>query len=262
MSSLFSDPPFPRGATLLAGETIELDPSGNPIAGTEIVGTVKVFQDVQPYTGTAAIRNSNRLVYCIAARYIGTATLNANNSGADKGKVYVMSRRGPLVSFTDTAVAADVTDGRTVGVLDEYLNSEVRTNDIVWLVVKGPTSIQKANDQSIPGGLGVEVSSGLVVRKATQANMIGQCIDAAIPFAASTTNTSTNVTVASTAGIVAGSPVTGTGIPAGATVASITNATTFVLSAAATATGTPTIFIGGPLLTATTCRVNLHSAQI
>jgi hypothetical protein len=53
-----------------------------------------------------------------------------------------------------------------------------------------------------------------------------------------TTNTSTTVSGGDTTGIQVGQPVSGTGIPTGATVASITNSTTFVLSAAATATNT------------------------
>ena len=53
-----------------------------------------------------------------------------------------------------------------------------------------------------------------------------------------TTNTDATVTTASTADLRAGKGVTGTGIAAGATIASVTNATTFELSAAATAAGT------------------------
>lgn len=61
---------------------------------------------------------------------------------------------------------------------------------------------------------------------------------------AATTSASTSVTVPSTTHIRAGMKVSGTGIPALATVASVTNSTTFVLSAAATATGTPVLTIG------------------
>ena len=53
-----------------------------------------------------------------------------------------------------------------------------------------------------------------------------------------TTNTDATVTTADTSDLRAGTGVTGTGIAAGATIASITNATTFELSAAATASGT------------------------
>lgn len=53
---------------------------------------------------------------------------------------------------------------------------------------------------------------------------------------ATTTNGSANVTNADTTGLVAGMSISGTGIPIGATILSITNSTTFVLSANATAT--------------------------
>ncbi len=61
---------------------------------------------------------------------------------------------------------------------------------------------------------------------------------------ASTTNADATVTVTSTAGLQKYMRVYGTGIPAGAYIASITDATTFELSAAATATGTPTLRLG------------------
>jgi len=53
-----------------------------------------------------------------------------------------------------------------------------------------------------------------------------------------TTNTSTTVTDTSIQATDVGRTVTGTGIPAGATISSVTPGTSFVLSAAATATGT------------------------
>ena len=53
-----------------------------------------------------------------------------------------------------------------------------------------------------------------------------------------TTSGSTTATMADTSVLVAGCTISGTGIPASATVASITNTTTFELSAPATATGT------------------------
>jgi len=56
-----------------------------------------------------------------------------------------------------------------------------------------------------------------------------------------TTSTSTTVTMASTSGVFAGQPVSGTGIPANATVVSVTANTSIVISAAATASGTVTL---------------------
>lgn len=53
-----------------------------------------------------------------------------------------------------------------------------------------------------------------------------------------TTNGSPNITTADTSQLWVGLPVSGAGIPVGATISSITNATTFVISANATATAT------------------------
>jgi hypothetical protein len=58
-----------------------------------------------------------------------------------------------------------------------------------------------------------------------------------------TTNATTTITVASTALIGVGQSITGSNIPANTTVTSITNATTFVISNAATSSATVTITI-------------------
>jgi hypothetical protein len=169
MSSIFSDPGWSRGRTLLSGETIDLDGSGNPIAGSEIVGQVKVFQDVNPLTGA---RNSNRLVYCVAARYTGSSTLVAADNA---GKVFAFTTGKPLSEFSAVATATNVTDGRSIGVLDEYLSMPVRQYDIVWLVVKGPTSIQSSGT-AIAAGAAIEVTStaGRILTKNTGVTIANQ----------------------------------------------------------------------------------------
>ena len=117
MSSIFSDPFFRRGSTLLGGELIEVDPNtGSPVAGGEIVGQVKVFQDVNP-VGRGE-RYSNRLVYCVAARYKGADVADASTVA---GSAYIFSPTAPLSEFSTLATASNVTDGIEVGVLDEYL---------------------------------------------------------------------------------------------------------------------------------------------
>jgi hypothetical protein len=144
-----------------------------------------------------------------------------------------------------------------VGVLDEYLNVEVRPNDIVWLVVKGPATTQKGNTIVVPGGLGIEVSSGLSVTKATTANMVAQAIDPVLLKTGTASSGSTSLTVTDASGIVAEMPVTGAGIASGCYVVSIVG-TTVTLSAAATAAiSAGQVFFGGSLRTATTCRVNV-----
>ena len=62
-----------------------------------------------------------------------------------------------------------------------------------------------------------------------------------IVLTCTTTNGSTSITTSDTSGLAAGQPVSGTGIPTGATVASVTNSTTFVLSTNATASGSASL---------------------
>ena len=67
-------------------------------------------------------------------------------------------------------------------------------------------------------------------------------------LASSTTvDGSTTATVSATSALTADMLVTGTGIPADTTIVSITNATTFVMSNAATASGTVTLYFHGRL---------------
>lgn len=178
MSSIFSDPSFRRGTTLLGGEKIETDSSGNPIAGGEIVGQVKVFQDVNPSTG---VRNSNRLVYCVAARYEGSTVSDASTVA---GQAYLFDAAKPLIEFTSGLTTSNHAAGAAIGVLDEYLTGELRKDDIVWLVVKGPTSI-KQTAAAISAGAAVQASStaGSIVA-ATTGTVIGQQIAGAASAAA------------------------------------------------------------------------------
>jgi hypothetical protein len=183
MSSIFSDPGWSRGRTLLQGELIELDGAGNPIAGNELVGAVKIFQDVNPTTGQ---RLSNRLVYCVAARYTGSSALDASSNA---GRPYVFRTTSgagnavpSLTEFSAVATATTVnTDGQFFGILDEYLTGSVRVNDIVWLVVKGPTQI-KTTATAIAAGKPLEISgtSGQVALLATAgARVVGNYLGVA-----------------------------------------------------------------------------------
>jgi hypothetical protein len=153
MSAIFSDPLFRRGSTLLGGEQIEVDAAGNPVAGTEVVGQVKVFQDVNP-VGQGE-RYSNRLVYCVAARYKGSTVSDASTVA---GEVYAFDAAKPLTEFTSKATSANVDADIAIGVLDEYLTGQLRQNDIVWLVVKGPAKV-KQTATAINAGVAVKVSS-------------------------------------------------------------------------------------------------------
>lgn len=173
MSTIYSDPGWRRGTTLLSGETIDLDGSGNPVAGGEIVGQVKVFQDVVPNTG---VRRSNRLVYCVAARYKGSTVSDASTVA---GELYLFNTGSPLAEFQTKATSSNATAGLAIGVLDEYLTGELRQNDIVWLVVQGPTSV-KRTASAINAGVAVQASTtGGSIATLSSGIAIGQQIEGA-----------------------------------------------------------------------------------
>jgi hypothetical protein len=144
MSSLYSDPPFRRGSSALGlgpTDVVTTDAIG-VVEGRAIVGTVKVFQDMNPTTGAII---SDRLVYCVAARYKGSAALDATTNA---GLVYLFDTAAPLEQFGNAAgpvaTSANLTSAiQCYGVLDEYLTGSIQPNDIVWLVVKGPCAVKQ-----------------------------------------------------------------------------------------------------------------------
>jgi len=71
--------------------------------------------------------------------------------------------------------------------------------------------------------------------------------DTSLQLTCNTTSGSANIVTADTAQLWVGLPVSGSGIPSGATISSITNATTFVISANATATATGVTLTISPL---------------
>jgi hypothetical protein len=79
--------------------------------------------------------------------------------------------------------------------------------------------------------------SGSATLKFVHSSAAGELIPPVVLDQCATTSSSTTVTTPTTTGLRAGMPVSGTGIPVGAFVSSITDGTTLVLSAAATATG-------------------------
>lgn len=153
MSSIFSDPGWRRGGTLLNGELVEFSDAPTntvPSAGTELVGQVKVFQDIDPYTG---VRKSNRLVYCVAARYTGATTIGREDG--DFGKFVVLSDGLSTFDIAAFADNADAVAGKAIGVLDEYLTVDVRQHDIVWVVVKGPCQVKTVSASAVAANVAV-----------------------------------------------------------------------------------------------------------
>jgi hypothetical protein len=145
MSSLYSDPPFGRGQTFLAGATATKDASGNYIEGAGVVGDIKVFQDIDP---TSLTWNSNRLVHCLAVRVAQTSKVAGEQATDIVAGTVVKLKSGAVPEIDSSgaasgkAAAADAAYlGYQYGVVDEYLKSAPNVGDIIWLVVKGPTTV-------------------------------------------------------------------------------------------------------------------------
>ena len=105
-----------------------------------------------------------------------------NDASTVAGQTYAFDAGASLTEFTSKAAAADVTAGKAVGVLDEYLTGALRTNDIVWIVVKGPCSVKSTG--TVAAGAMVAQSSTAGTAAASGATgastaPLGQAIGAA-----------------------------------------------------------------------------------
>lgn len=155
MSSIFSDPGWRRGTTLCSGD-LSGTGTGNDLPGAELVGQIKAFQDVHPRTGA---RNSNRLVYCQAVRWKGATVEDGSTVAGRAFTVDLVLENGKaFATITNPATNANATNGREVGVVDEYLTGRLAYDDVVWLVRKGPTSIKQFAAIAIANGSQVELT--------------------------------------------------------------------------------------------------------
>lgn len=168
MSSIFSDPSFGRGRTLASadfGDAV-VDTTKNDVLGGGIVGQIKAFQDVAvkdiAFGGTtkpAGTLLSNRLVYCQAVRWKGADVADASTVA---GTLYVvdlgLENGKPFCQISAAATNANVGDGREYGVLDEYLTGQLKTNDVVWIVRKGPSCVKQAAATAIASGARLEIT--------------------------------------------------------------------------------------------------------
>jgi hypothetical protein len=169
MSSIFSDPSFGRGRTLANadfGDAV-VDTTKNDVLGGSVVGQIKAFQDVAArditFGGlprTSGTLLSNRLVYCQAVRWKGSDVADASTIAGQIYAVDLTLENGkPFCQISAAATNANVAAGREYGVLDEYLTGLLKTNDVVWVVRKGPACVRQAAATAITSGAQVEVSS-------------------------------------------------------------------------------------------------------
>ena len=155
--------------------------------------------------------------------------------------------------------AVDLSRMNLITVENLVNRGSIAASDIV--IANGGTSYGSAPTLTVSGGGGTGASFTATVgsNAITGVNLVSggsgyyetptiAISGAGSSLASSTTvDGSTTATVSSTSTLTADMLVTGTGIPADTTIVSITNATTFVMSNAATASGTVTLYFHGRL---------------
>ena len=110
------------------------------------------------------------------------------------------------------------------------------------LVSSAPSqSFSLGNSSLVLGGSG----SGAILFTGTDSYTITSAALNNVSVSGTTTNASNSITVSSTAGLIPGMPITGTGIPAGAYITAIRDVGTFLISANATTGATNTLYASG-----------------
>ena len=170
---------------------------------------------------------------------------------SDAGNGYQVN--DPL-TFNNTGTNAVVGAAAKVATL-----SDTFTVDVVSTLL---TAAIETKTVDLSGAFGVEVTAGMhignnaIFANATKKGVVISYTTGSpnvlsyydkdnetlqITLTCTTTSGSTSITTTNTSGLTAGQPVSGTGIPTGATVASVTNSTTFVLSTNASASGSASL---------------------
>jgi autotransporter-associated beta strand protein len=185
----------------------------------------------------------------------GLATLNniggfsGNNAGATAGSILRLASStdasasfvsyDPVIGFTTSTGANPLTNTLTGSTSATIANINAATGitgiaDVFGLTttasISGGTLRLRSMNTNDMGALIFNGTSTL------SSNLVVNGLAPTVNLTGASTNATTTVTVPSTAGLVVGQPISGPGIPLGATIATIASATTITISAAATAT--------------------------
>lgn len=171
---------------------------------------------------------------------IGPVTEALNDHGSGSFTLHLSDRDVALVRATkhrEVQVSRDADDGSTATLLWGPIVDPYLSGDTLVCPVRGASWWLEGRTVGPVGGPTNRLVNGSFEQGFTRVVTDGV-----------TTNTSTTLTSATAAFVTydVGLPISGTGIPAGTTIASRTNATTVVLSQAATATNTGVTVTIGP----------------
>jgi microcystin-dependent protein len=146
--------------------------------------------------------------------------------------------RGQFVRGYDDRAPATSQDTTTISGITTNTSTTVNGINSTTYLYAG----MKISGTGIPSGATISSVStnSIVISAAATASSTSLA-------SSSTTNASTTVTVSSTSNLFAGQAVSGSGIPTGAYIVSVTSSTTITISSAATATATVTLSFGTTL---------------
>lgn len=208
-------------ATINAGESFTIQPvrNGARDINVAISDTAKIAA-AAPIRTTASLSNTG-------TGQISAGTVNTPLDANLQAPITITFNNS--TSYSLTSSNATIAGGTTVTVAST-------ANMVVGAPVTGGGFPAGTTIASITNGTTFVTSAAAVPAAATgQILQVGDYpyVPGGLSLSSATIAGGTNVTVASTAGLVAGAPISGGGFPSGTTIASITNGTTFVTSVAA-----------------------------
>lgn len=210
------------------------------------------FATVRSLTAPGTIAQANVVILLDATAGAFTQPLPAI-AGLNVGTTWTFKNIGTANAVTIDPNSAETIDG--VATLDLQPGDSVKlfNTGAAWITLEANLTVLRSRltaAERIPTGVvfpygGLTIPTGYLgcdgsaLSRSTYANLFAALT---LSLASATTNASTSVTgLSSTTKLGVGMPVEGAGIPAGTTIATIVNSTSITLSAAATATGTPTL---------------------
>jgi len=216
------------------------------------LGAYHPFLNFTPYGTASTVMNvygSLPLIAPLADSPESSAIVNDGETTVATRKSYISA---PYTSNTFTTAAASLRD---YGYTDPKHTTQRSVKPPNYIFSYNNTDSDSVMEDSLHHPQGVYSSAFLVVSYESELSMVAKHdrdgVDAfgdwlyakhgtSSDSTCDTTNGDATVTMDSTAELVVGMSVSGTGIPSGATISSITNSTTFELSVNATATNTNT----------------------
>jgi hypothetical protein len=160
MSTMTCDPGFGRGQTL--GVTVLMYEAENG-DGSTVIGTRKEFRDEDPKTGQLY---SNRPVECVAVKNKSGGALLPGSVVSFKAAATTGQFSGGILGEVD---ATATTSSLLMGVVDEYLPAAgVASNEVFWLVTRGPSSVTKtATSVAAGASYGLSATAGSAAAQST-----------------------------------------------------------------------------------------------